>query len=135
MTWLKRIAINEALMLKRYIKSRPEVGWPQSPEAGELGLSFEFADVRPNPEQCFETHEWRQFLLAEIKKLTPNARSAMETRYLNEYSMKDLAVALGISVSATKARLFRSRNILRAELTRSLNTRGTGRDQPTSLPA
>jgi RNA polymerase sigma-70 factor, ECF subfamily len=134
-TWLKRIAINEALMLKRRLKIRPEVGWQRLSDAGELGIPIDVADARPNPEQCFEMHEWRQMLLSEIKQLTPKARSALETRCLNECSMKDLAVAEGISLSAAKSRLFRSRSLLRDKFTQSLNTRAAERVQLTSFPA
>lgn len=134
-TWLKRIAINEALMLKRKLKIRSEVGWPRSSELGEVGIPVEFSDTRPNPEQCCEIGERCQILAAEIRQLKPQSRSTLEMRGLNGYSIKDLALQQGISVSAAKTRLFRSRSLLRANFTRSLNARAIDRVRPTSLPA
>lgn len=134
-TWLRRIAINEALMLRRRLKTRSEASWPRLSEFEDPGLPLEFADARPNPEQCYETKEWQQILVAEIKQLKPESRLALEMRGLNERSMRDLAVVQGISVSAAKSRLFRGRSLLRARFTRSLNARATEPVRPAVLPA
>ena len=125
-TWLTRIAINEALMLRRKPRTRLEVGWSSS-LGNENGVVPEIADDRPNPEQSYEKQERRQLMKTALKALNPDSRIALETCDLNEYSLKDLALIQGSSVGAAKSRLFRSRKLLRARVNRSLRARAIGR--------
>jgi len=123
-SWLTRIAINEALMLKRKPRSRAEISWSNfSMEDGGI----EMADRRPNPEQCFDSRERRQILMAAIRALPPTSRVAVESCLLDEKSLKDLALIQGSSLPAVKSRLFRSRHSLRAKISRSLRAEASGR--------
>ena len=108
-SWLTRIAINQALMWKRRPVRRAEVSWLNGPDLDEPGSVREFADTRPNPEECYRAQEQGDILLTVSKGLKPVMRQALEMCDLNEGSMKDLALIQGTSLSAAKARLFRGR--------------------------
>lgn len=124
--WLTRIAINEALMLKRKPRAQFEVGWASS-SVDEGRVVPEIADVRPNPEECYDKQERRRLVKAALKTLDPASRLAVEICDLNGSSLKDLALVQGSSVCAAKSRLFRSRGLLRAKVNRSLRTKAVGR--------
>lgn len=115
-TWLTRIAINEALMWKRRPIRRAEVSWSNGSDLDELGLVPEFADKRPNPEECYRGQEQAYIFVAASKGLKPALRQALELCDLNGGSMNDLARMQGTSVSAAKAGLFRGRKQIRARL-------------------
>lgn len=118
-SWLTSIAINEALMMRRKPQTRFEAGWGHT--SGEEGGIFpEFADIRPNPEQCFERKECYELVRAAIRTIRPTKRQCLEVCDLNENSLKHLASLQGSSLSAAKARLFRSRQLLRAKVNRYL---------------
>jgi RNA polymerase sigma-70 factor (ECF subfamily) len=134
-TWLTRIAINEALMWKRKPRQRAETSWPNASSSCDPGIAFDVADNRPNPEQRYDDQERRRIAYAAISKMRPAPRLALEMCALNEHSLKDLARAEDISLSAAKSRLFRSRNIIRAKVTRLLGARDSQQLRPTVQPA
>ena len=116
-SWLTSIAINEALMMKRKPRVRFEAGRANS--SGEDAGTFpEFADIRPNPEQCLERKERYELVKAAIRTIKSTKRQCLEICDLNENSLKHLASIQGSSLSAAKARLFRSRQLLRAKVNR-----------------
>ena len=131
-TWLTRIAINEALMWKRRPIRRAEVSWSNGPDPDEPGFVPEFADKRPNPEQCYQTQEQVHNVLAALKRLKPVVRQALEVCDLNEGSMNELALIQGTSLSAAKSRLFRSREQIRARLEYLLRRKASGYVRPKS---
>lgn len=122
-SWLTRIAINEALMLRRKPHTRCEVGWPCSASFEEDAVVPEIADVRPNPEQCYDKRERHQLVKMALKALKPKSRLAIEICDLNGISLKEFALRQGTTVAAAKSCLFRSRNLLRAKVNRFLRTR------------
>lgn len=130
-TWLTRIAINEALMWKRKSRVRFEVSGPTPSGFEESGFIPAIVDARPNPEQCCDKQERCRIAEAALKKLRSAPRLAFEMCVLNERSLKELAVAQGISVSAAKSRLFRSRQLIRTRVMRFLQTRASQRVRPT----
>jgi RNA polymerase sigma-70 factor (ECF subfamily) len=131
-TWLTRIAINEALMCRRKLRAHPAVSWSSSSDFEEPGLIPEVPDRRPDPEQCYAAKESHEVLLAAIQRLSPESRTLLEFRGLNEGSINDLALAQGTSIASAKSRLFRSRRLLRTELKRLL--RGKARQFLRSAP-
>jgi RNA polymerase sigma factor (sigma-70 family) len=125
-TWLTRIAINEALMLKRKSRAHTEMGWTGSSD-NDPGVVPEITDGRSNPEQCYDQQERHQIVTAALKTLSPASRLALEICHLNGHSLKDLAFIQGSSMCAAKSRLFRSRSLLRAKVNRSLRIKAVGR--------
>lgn len=120
-TWLTRIAINEALMLRRRARKQRQVSIDEhsiEAETGSAGL--EIQDSRPDPEASCAQRERARILLAAMEKLRPALRKAIELRELTELSTEETAGHLGISVGAAKARLFHGRRELREVLRRRL---------------
>lgn len=66
----------------------------------------------PNPEKEFRDEEKEIAIQRLLNKLKPTDRAAIILRYWHEYSEKEIAEALGLTISAVKSRLFRSRRDL-----------------------
>ena len=120
-TWLTRIAINEALMLRRRTRRQRQVSIDEHSVEGETGCGgLEFQDSRPDPEASCAQRERARILMAAMDKLRPALRKAIELRELTELSTEETAGHLGISVGAVKARIFHGRRELRDALRRHL---------------
>jgi len=114
-TWLTRIAINSALMILRRKRARPETSMEITD--GETWQHWEIADQTKNIEELYARHERVERLRQAIRRLQPTLRNVVEIHQSNDRSVKEIADLAGISVAATKARLFRARKILRKALT------------------
>ena len=112
-TWLTRIAINSALMNRRKSRRDREVYENDRDEPGRGWLMSQIADHSPNPEQICAKREEGMILKNAVNALRPRIRTAVLFRQLRELSMKETAAQLGISVAATKGRLFHARTALR----------------------
>ena len=112
-TWLTRIAINSALMNRRKNRREREVHINDADLPGKDWLMSQIADHSPNPEQTYAKREEGVILKKAVLALRPRIRAAVEFRQLREFSMKETAEKLGISIAATKGRLFHARTALR----------------------
>ena len=117
-TWLVRIAVNEALMKLRKIRSNRTV--PLEDKIGEDGdpIPRELADWKPNPEQIFAQAEIENILRDSAQKLPASYRTVFLLRDMEELSTAEAASVLGLSEGTVKARLFRARLMLREELSK-----------------
>ena len=117
-TWLVRIAVNEALMKLRKIRSNRTV--PLEDEIGEDGdpIPRELADWKPNPEQIFAQEEIESILRDAAQKLPASYRTVFLLRDMEELSTAEAASVLGLTEGTVKARLFRARLMLREELSK-----------------
>jgi RNA polymerase sigma factor (sigma-70 family) len=106
-TWLTRIAINAALMKVRKNRASRKVGVKDAVDAVRR------SDSAPNPEETYARTEQKAALRDAIAKLRPRLQNVVELHDLREYSLHEIAEALGISVAAAKARLFHARAALR----------------------
>ncbi|MGB6686477.1 MAG: sigma-70 family RNA polymerase sigma factor [Terracidiphilus sp.] len=113
-SWLTRIAINSALMVLRKRRARPEAPFDPYYELGDEIVQFEIRDPAPNPEQIFDQRQRCSGMMRAIQKLDPTLRGAIQTRMAQGSSLKEIALALGISEAAVKARLHRARARLNA---------------------
>ena len=118
-TWLTRIAINEALMLLRRKRGVHEVPIEESSTKADSGLPLYFRDPAPNPEDSCLDREQEQILSAALNQLGPGIRRAIELRDLDELSIGETALVMGLSVTAVKCRVFRGRRKLRQSLKQS----------------
>jgi RNA polymerase sigma-70 factor (ECF subfamily) len=119
-TWLTRIALNEALMLRRKCWKWREVSMEQ-PSAGEESSGIaEIPDSGPDPEHRYSQQERRRILFAAINELKPGMRSALHSFDLDERSIGETARILGLSPGAVKSRLNRARKALRHKLNRQI---------------
>jgi RNA polymerase sigma-70 factor (ECF subfamily) len=112
-TWLTRIAINSALMKLRKNRACREISMDEPLDGGEERAHYEPADASPDPEARCAQRERATMVSGAVRRLRPAIREAVEMRHLQEFSIKETAQALGISVEATKGRLFHARAALR----------------------
>lgn len=113
-TWLTRIAINSALMTMRRRRRIPECSL-ESFNDTENSRRPEIIEPSSGPEDTFLQHERERRLHYAVSRLPPNLRAVMEICESSDASLKEIAKGLGISVPATKSRLYRAkRSLLRA---------------------
>ena len=115
-TWLTRIAINSALMNLRKKRVSREIATDYSDESGADSLRYEITDRRPNPERRCAQSEEENMLKKAIEGLRPALRGVIQMQALQESSMRETAEAIGISMAATKGRLFHAKKALRRSM-------------------
>ncbi len=126
-TWLTRITINSALMNRRKNRREREVSMNEIDDSGRDWLLNQVTDHAPNPEQAYARREEKGMLNQAIRRLRPRIPAAVKYSQLQELSMNETAKVLGISVAATKGRLFHARTALR----KSLRLRNIGHHRDT----
>jgi RNA polymerase sigma-70 factor, ECF subfamily len=110
-TWLTRIVMNAALMVRR--KQRNPFISPL-PDLADAALFVEtIQDLQPNPEQICSRAESFAFLNRLIAEMNPLFRSAIEVAYYDELSSREASSALAIPITTYKARLFRGTYLLK----------------------
>lgn len=112
-TWLTRIAINSALMKLRKDRACLEIPMDEPIKASEDFAPYGPVDPYPTPEERFAQQERGCIVAGAINNLRPRLRQVIEIRRLQEFSTKETAQILGISISAAKSRLFHARAALR----------------------
>jgi RNA polymerase sigma-70 factor, ECF subfamily len=111
-SWLTRIAINSALMTIRKRRARPETSFEQPPSLEDDSSYFDVPDRALNPEQVCDQNQRSQAILLAIRRLDPKLRTPIGIWISQEYSMKDLAQHLGVSLASVKAKIHRARKRL-----------------------
>ena len=107
-TWLTRIVINSALMIRRrsncqLLTSLDEV----SDDAGRLRHCL--VDERRTPEETCGDGEVKDLLVRQIQQLPPPTRTAFLLRDVDELSTSESMRRLGVNKSALKSRVLRAR--------------------------
>jgi RNA polymerase sigma-70 factor (ECF subfamily) len=113
-TWLYRIAVNEALMKLRRMRSEQVVGYLEAGgiDEGEGGI-LALEDWRPDPE--------RQCIAADLKDKAfracdPALANAFVLNKAEGWTNRELAKVFGTSAQTVKSRIFRTRNRLRQQV-------------------
>lgn len=104
-TWLMRIAINEALQLRRRRQPAP------TEEGDELA-----APDAEEPEYASRRRELRELVDARIDALPAPLRVVFVLRARKEHSVREVAALLHIPEATVKTRFFRARARLRRAL-------------------
>jgi RNA polymerase sigma-70 factor (ECF subfamily) len=108
-TWLTRIAINSALMLRRRKSYRVQDSLNDILENQSESL-FDATVVRPaNPEQIYAASELNSLIEGQISELPPRIQATFRLRKSEEFSVTETARALGIREAAVKSRVSRAR--------------------------
>jgi RNA polymerase sigma-70 factor (ECF subfamily) len=115
-TWLTRIAINSALMILRKKRGCFEISIDGTDDPGDKYEPWEARSLTEDPESRLAREEREELLRDAILRLPPVFREVVELRQAREYSTREIAQSLGISVPAVKSRLSRARLTLRAAL-------------------
>lgn len=111
-TWLIRIAMNQALMMLRRLRSGKEISIDKDFQSEEDNLPIDVADWAPNPEELYGAAELREILRNRLKQLHPRLRVVFVLRDIEGLSVQQTAAALNLSVAAVKARSWRARSQL-----------------------
>jgi len=104
-TWLMRIAINEALALRR--RRQAAALQPQDEPA---------AATQDEPESVARRRELRELLQARIDALPAPLRAVFVLRARQEQSVREVATLLHIPEATVRTRFFRARQRLRRSL-------------------
>ena len=118
-TWLTRIAINEALMLRR--QQRANTLPLEGGADGDYDLSvFSLADKGLTPEEALAKKELRDAVMEAISHLRKSLRTVVLLGEMRGLTNVETAQHPGLSVAAVKARAFHARRHLRQHLERKL---------------
>jgi RNA polymerase sigma-70 factor, ECF subfamily len=111
-SWLTRIAINSALMVLRRRRRRAEVPFEPQSELGEPVPTIDVRDTALNPEQLCDLRQRSCSALHAVGRLNINLRTPLTIWIERECSMKEVALALDLSLATVKARVCRARKRL-----------------------
>jgi RNA polymerase sigma factor (sigma-70 family) len=115
-TWLTRIAINSALKILRKKRGWSEISLDGADPSSDHHEQREAKSLTEDPESDYVRREREELLNNAILQLPPVVREAVELRQVRDYSTREIAKALNISIPAVKSRLSRARSTLRAAL-------------------
>jgi len=122
-TWLLRIATHAALRIIRKQKGLNTVSLEAATESTESDEAIPhpeyITDWRQSPEQLIENNETRCLIEEALTRLDEKYRFVFLLRDAEGLSIRETAVALGISEANVKVRLLRARLQLREILTLS----------------
>lgn len=122
-TWLVRIVANEAIARTRKRSRRAEVIQLNS-DAQEESEAVAQNETRTSPEQperAAQRAQTRRLLEAKIDKLPDAFRTVFVLRAIEELSVEETAVALGIPEATVRTRFFRAKSLLRESLSREID--------------
>ena len=115
-TWLTRIAINSALMILRKRRNCFECSLDGTDDPSSNSERWEIRSLAEDPESNYVRREREALLREAIVRLPPLCREVVELWQAREFTAREIAKALRISVPAVKSRLSRAKLTLRAEL-------------------
>src|SRR5919109_2047838 len=112
--WLTRVALNEALMIRRRMQGETV----SLDEVGDEALVAEetAASETPSSDQFVEAAHARALLEHAIDALPENFRMVFMLRAVEGLDVRETAESLGINPTTVRTRLFRAQRILRGEL-------------------
>ena len=116
LTWLYRIAVNEALMILRRGKPEVSIDDTESSNENENIHPTQFVDWGALPEDELLSAEGKQALDHAIQNLPENLRMVFLLRDIQDLSIKDTADTLNLTEANVKVRLLRARLMLREQL-------------------
>jgi RNA polymerase sigma-70 factor (ECF subfamily) len=111
-TWLTRIAINSALMIRRRRAAHVEASLDEMAEIQPEQLRLRIVHSGPTPEDVCATNQSHELLSQQVRQLPSAIRVAFQLRVLKGLSAAETCLALGIGNAALKARIFRARHML-----------------------
>jgi len=119
-TWLTRVIINSALMIRRRKKGRPETSLDEFLDGQPEQMQRQIVDVGFNPEQIYRVTEMNGLVMDQVRKLPSGLRAAFQLVDIDGLSTSESTEELGIRLSAFKSRLCRARHRVARGLRQSL---------------
>jgi RNA polymerase sigma-70 factor, ECF subfamily len=122
-TWLVRIVVNEAIGRARKRSRGAEIiqlgsETQEDREAVEENVNQTLPE---QPEHAAQRAQTRRLLEAKIDELPDAFRTVFVLRALEELSVEESAVALGIPEATVRSRFFRARGLLREALSKEID--------------
>jgi RNA polymerase sigma-70 factor (ECF subfamily) len=117
--WLTRIALNEALMLRRRVRN-DTVSLEDVDEATLVGARGPAVEAAISSDGLEAAHA-RQLLERAIDALPETFRTVFVLRVVEQLSINETAACLDLNSATVKTRLHRAQQRLRTELSRRLN--------------
>jgi RNA polymerase sigma-70 factor (ECF subfamily) len=112
-TWITRIVVNSCLIRLR--EPRRQFTWVHLEDLGERGSDM-LTSPAPTPEKSTWCSEITSAFSDAVSRLPKQLREVYTLYSVSGLSILEVATALGLTVSAAKARLFRARAGLRWRL-------------------
>ncbi|HEY3268132.1 MAG TPA: sigma-70 family RNA polymerase sigma factor [Armatimonadota bacterium] len=110
--WMYKVCTNNCInWLKRH-RRRP----PAMSLSSLLGEEVEIPDTLPLPEQTLLASEDRKAVMDAVNALPPAYRMPIILKYLEDFSYKEIAQMLNISVKNVEIRLHRAKGMLQKTL-------------------
>jgi len=123
-TWLTSITINQAKMRLRRNVRHQFVSIDEMPtQDTQLSRRLELAQTGTSPIDNVELDEIRSILWKAMQRLAQPYRRVLVLQAYNGLSMESVAGVLGISVAATKSRLYRARKVLQKQMNTVTSTK------------
>jgi RNA polymerase sigma-70 factor (ECF subfamily) len=122
-TWLVRIVVNEAISRRRKRSRGAEVVQlnGETQEDREAVEETVNQTLPEQPEHAARRAQTRRLLEAKIDELPDAFRTVFVLRALEELSVEESAVALGIPEATVRSRFFRARALLREALSKEID--------------
>jgi RNA polymerase sigma-70 factor (ECF subfamily) len=114
-TWMYRIAVNTA---KNYLAAqvrRPQEMDSADPDLEQYEMEIGAVEV-DTPEHLLLTEEIQNTVVAAIKALPEDLRTAISLRELEGLSYEEIAVAMDCPVGTVRSRIFRAREAIDRDL-------------------
>jgi len=116
-TWVYRIAHNAAIdHLRRQGSGRRMEDLEQGATGDSGAYERPFASAAPTPEQLSERAERRAEIEEVVQRLPAAYRELIVLRHAHDMSYDEIAEVAGLPLGTVKNRIFRARELMRAEL-------------------
>jgi RNA polymerase sigma-70 factor, ECF subfamily len=118
-TWLTRIVLNTALMIRRKQKRSRCVPLADSEPVDEMTFREQIPAAGPDPEKSYGDEAALQEIDAQLAKIPPALRQAFAMTYYDELSNREACQVLDIPISTFKSRVWRARRLVVSRVSRS----------------
>jgi len=120
-TWLGSIVLNSARMRLRRRLNHALVSIDTEHEAGQPVWAERLEDSAPDAEETLYQKQARENLERVVEMLPVRLRTAFRLRVFEGLSIAEAATLLGVPEGTMKARVFRARALVTAQLCRALD--------------
>jgi len=110
-SWLTRIAINSALMRMRANRRKIDLSLDEMVQA-EMPVGARAVEIGPDPEERYATKEVLGIVESMFGRLPSHHAEVLWMSIIQEFTGKEVAQILNVSVATVKSRLYRARTIL-----------------------
>ena len=107
LTWLTRIVVNSALMIRR--KNKHQVQQTLDEASNDQSVRGSLVDKRATPEQACGNAEMNELLARQIDRLPSATRTAFLLREVDGLTTAESIKLLGINTNTLKSRILRAR--------------------------